>query len=200
MGTPPPPGAVPAPPPGDGTETVEEADEETAASASSAASAPQEAATAPAGGGVTVLSLRSTDRFSLSTSREWNLLSELCDADAEAAGADAWPAWQPPPPWPPPPACRLAALGGEHDADLHGDCSEARDDARLENCRLIEDMATGTDDRWWPGDATPPTTKSLPGDVDRLGPSDLLHSLTLRERGHDCGFEHSELRRDLPVL
>lgn len=41
-----------------------------------------------------------------------------------------------------------------------------------------------------------PTRKSLPGDVERLGPSDLLHSDTFLLR-HDCGFEHSELLRDL---
>lgn len=50
----------------------------------------------------------------------------------------------------------------------------------------------------WPRCAGEPTTKSLPGDVDRDGPSDL-HSDTFLLR-HDCGLEHSELRRDRPLL
>lgn len=83
-------------------------------------------------------------------------------------------------------------LGGDDEADLLGDCRldwDARLDAR-EYWRDAADMAMGTERC-----AGEPTTKSLPGDVLRLGPSDLEHSDTLRLR-HDCGLEHSELRRE----
>lgn len=79
-------------------------------------------------------------------------------------------------------------LGGEEEVDLLGDCKldwEAREDA-LEYCR--EDMAIGIDRC-----AGDPTIKSLPGEVDKLGPSDLEHSDIFRLL-HDWGLEHSELR------
>lgn len=131
-------------------------------SGSSSASVPQD--DVRAGSAPSAASLPRSERFSLSTRRLWNLLSEDCDPD----------------------------LGGDDDADLLGDCRldcDALDDA-LEYCRDDDDMAMGTER--WAGD---PTMKSLPGDVERLGPSDLEHSDTLRLR-QDCGLEHSELRRD----
>ncbi len=81
-------------------------------------------------------------------------------------------------------------FGGEGEFDLLGDCRlewEVRDEFR-ENWR--EEAPNGTD--LWAGDAI---RKSLPGDVDRLGPSDFEHSDILRLR-HICGLEHSEIRRD----
>lgn len=82
-------------------------------------------------------------------------------------------------------------LGGEGEFDLLGDCRlewEVRDEFEFrENWR--EDVVKGTDR--WAGEVT---KKSLPGEVDRLGPSDLEHSEILRLR-HNCGFEHSEIRR-----
>ena len=82
-------------------------------------------------------------------------------------------------------------LGGDEEADLLGDCRldwDAREDV-LEYWR--EDIAMGMERC-----AGEPTIKSLPGEVDKLGPSDLEHSDTLRLL-QDCGLEHSELRRDL---
>ena len=81
-------------------------------------------------------------------------------------------------------------LGGEGEFDLLGDCKLECEvlDEFLENWR--EDMAHGTDR--WAGELT---MKSLPGDVDKLGPSDLEHSDILRLRQF-CGFEHSEMRRE----
>ncbi|PSN58057.1 hypothetical protein C0J52_02052 [Blattella germanica] len=81
-------------------------------------------------------------------------------------------------------------LGGDEEVDLLGDCKldwEAREDA-LEYC--LEDIAIGMERC-----AGDPTMKSLPGDVDRLGPSDFEHSEILRLL-QDWGFEHSELRRE----
>lgn len=106
-----------------------------------------------------------SERFSLSTSRVWNLLR--LDVDS--------------------------LLGGLEPADLHGDCRllcEVLDDA-LEKWRDVEECMA------WRC-AGEPTTKSLPGEVDREGPSDL-HSDTFLLR-QVCGLEHSELRRDRPLL
>lgn len=80
-------------------------------------------------------------------------------------------------------------FGGDGEFDLLGDCKLECDvlDEFRENC--LEEIAKGTD--LCAGD---PTKKSLPGEVDRLGPSDLEHSEILRLR-QECGFEHSEMRR-----
>lgn len=107
-----------------------------------------------------------SDRFSLSTSRVWNLLR--LDVDS--------------------------LLGGLEPADLHGDCRlfcDVRDDV-LEKWRDVDECMA------WERCAGEPTTKSLPGEVDRDGPSDL-HSDTFRLRQF-CGLEHSELRLDRPLL
>lgn len=109
-----------------------------------------------------------SDRFSLSTSRVWNLLR--LDVDS--------------------------LLGGLEPADLHGDCRllvDVREDV-LEKWRDVDECMCIA----WERCAGEPTTKSLPGDVDREGPSDL-HSDTFLLR-QDCGLEHSELRRDRPLL
>lgn len=80
-------------------------------------------------------------------------------------------------------------LGGLEPIDLLGDCKLlwlVLEDVR-EKPRPPCDIFTGTD--LWAGD---PTMKSLPGDVDKLGHSDL-HSDTFLLL-HDWPFEHSELR------
>lgn len=68
-----------------------------------------------------------------------------------------------------------AVLGGDDDVDLLGDWR--LDWEFLEEfLEYFEDIAMGMD-LWGL-----PTMKSLPGEVERLGPSDLEHSETLRER------------------
>lgn len=85
-------------------------------------------------------------------------------------------------------------FGGEDEVDLVGDW---RLDWELEFLEEFleyrEDIARAVD-LWGL-----PTMKSLPGEVERLGPSDFEHSDTFLLR-HDCEFEHSELLLDLPVL
>lgn len=81
-------------------------------------------------------------------------------------------------------------FGGEDEVDLVGDW---RLDWELEFLEeFLEYRADIAVDRWGL-----PTMKSLPGEVERLGPSDLEHSDTFLLR-QDCELEHSELLLDLP--
>lgn len=112
------------------------------------------------------------DLLSLSTSLEWNLLRDDCE-----------PVLPPTPPLPDDIPTLL--FGGEElldeeVEDLDGEGKEVRECLR----------AMGADRCG--GDPVGPRRKSLPGDVDRDGPSDL-HSDTLRLL---AGLEHSELRRE----
>lgn len=80
-------------------------------------------------------------------------------------------------------------LGGDEETLLQGLCRLLCDvlELALEYCR--DDILFGT--LRCPGE---PTIKSEPGDVDKLGPSDL-HSDTFLDR-HECELEHSETRRE----
>lgn len=68
-------------------------------------------------------------------------------------------------------------------------------DEDLENCcfDVIRCICIG-----WLRCAGEPGTKSLPGDVESDGHSDLEHSLIFRERQFEL-FEHSEMRLDFPL-